>query len=98
MIFVSHDLALVSMFCDRLMVMKAGRITEAGDTWRVLGSPQDDYTKQLLGSMTAAVAEYVGKTEQFDDLTMMAVRLLDLPKTGEKAQNVAPPEEKDHKK
>ena len=44
----------------------------------VLNRDPDASTRQLLNNMTAAVAEYVGSTEQFDDLTMMAVRLKEL--------------------
>ena len=43
----------------------------------VLNRNPDVSAEQLLENMTKAVAEYVGDTPQFDDLTMMAVRLLD---------------------
>ena len=51
MIFVSHDLALVSMLCNRVMVMKDGECVEEGETGQVLGSPQHDYTKELLDNL-----------------------------------------------
>jgi peptide/nickel transport system ATP-binding protein len=47
-LFVSHDLNVVRLLCDRVMVMRAGRIVEQGTSERVLGDPQDDYTKELL--------------------------------------------------
>jgi peptide/nickel transport system ATP-binding protein len=50
-IFVSHDLALVSMFCDRIMVMKDGECVECGETKEVLGDPQHEYTKELLDNL-----------------------------------------------
>ncbi len=50
-IFVSHDLALVSMFCDRIMVMKDGECVESGETKDVLGNPQHEYTKELLDNL-----------------------------------------------
>lgn len=50
-IFVSHDLALVSMFCDRIMVMKDGECVECGETKEVLGNPQHEYTKELLDNL-----------------------------------------------
>lgn len=49
-VFVSHDIALVSMLCDRVMVMKDGVCVEQGVTAEVIGNPQDDYTKILLDS------------------------------------------------
>ena len=50
-ILVSHDLALVSMICDRIMVMKDGIIVEQGETEKVIGDPQDSYTQSLLSSI-----------------------------------------------
>lgn len=50
-IFVSHDLALVSMICDRIMVMKEGVIVEQGTAEEVVSSPKDTYTKKLLDSI-----------------------------------------------
>src|SRR3954470_5269525 len=47
-LFVSHDLNVVRLLCDRVIVMKAGRIVEEGSSERVLGDPQDAYTKELL--------------------------------------------------
>ena len=49
-VFVSHDIALVSEICDRIMVMKDGRCVEEGETPEVIGSPKDDHTKELLES------------------------------------------------
>jgi peptide/nickel transport system ATP-binding protein len=47
-LFVSHDLNVVRLLCDRVMVMRAGKIVEQGASKRVLGNPQDDYTKELI--------------------------------------------------
>lgn len=47
-LFVSHDLNVVRLLCDRVIVMRAGRIVEQGPSDRVLGDPQDAYTKELL--------------------------------------------------
>jgi peptide/nickel transport system ATP-binding protein len=47
-LFVSHDLNVVRLLCDRVIVMRTGRIVEQGSAERVLGDPQDDYTKELL--------------------------------------------------
>jgi peptide/nickel transport system ATP-binding protein len=47
-LFVSHDLNVVRLLCDRVIVMRMGRIVEQGPSERVLGNPQDAYTRELL--------------------------------------------------
>jgi peptide/nickel transport system ATP-binding protein len=47
-LFVSHDLNVVRLLCDRVIVMRTGRIVEQGPSEAVLGNPQDAYTKELL--------------------------------------------------
>jgi len=53
MVFVSHDLAVVSAVCTRLIVMRDGQIVETGDTLAVLTAPQHPYTQKLLGAVLA---------------------------------------------
>jgi peptide/nickel transport system ATP-binding protein len=47
-LFVSHDLNVVRLLCDRVIVMRTGRIVEQGPSEQVLGDPKDAYTKELL--------------------------------------------------
>ena len=47
-LFVSHDLNVVRLLCDRVIVMRSGRIVEQGSAEQVLGDPRDVYTKELL--------------------------------------------------
>ncbi|WP_027580295.1 ABC transporter ATP-binding protein [Bradyrhizobium sp. Ai1a-2] len=47
-LFVSHDLNVVRLLCDRVIVMRSGKIVEQGTSEKVLGDPQDAYTKELL--------------------------------------------------
>ena len=49
-LFICHDLALVQDFCDRVAVMREGRIVEVGPTELVLSSPSDPYTASLIAS------------------------------------------------
>ena len=50
-IIVTHDLAVVRLLADRLMVMKSGRVVEAGLTDQVLDDPQHAYTQLLVSSV-----------------------------------------------
>lgn len=53
-LFISHDLALVSSFCDRVYVMKDGEIVESGKTLQVINVPRNSYTKALIASVLLA--------------------------------------------
>ncbi len=50
-LFVSHDLNVVRLLCDRVIVMRAGRIVEQGVTEQVLSEPQEQYTRDLLAAI-----------------------------------------------
>ncbi|MEQ9240891.1 phosphonate C-P lyase system protein PhnK [Roseovarius indicus] len=50
-IIVTHDLAVVRLLADRLMVMKGGHVVEAGLTDQVLDDPQHGYTQLLVSSV-----------------------------------------------
>jgi peptide/nickel transport system ATP-binding protein len=51
LILISHDLGVLAETCDRIAVMYAGRIVEAGPVRAVFDSPQHPYTKRLLDSL-----------------------------------------------
>ena len=48
LVLVTHDVNVAGELCDRVVVMHAGRIVEAGKTERVFEEPQHEYTKRLL--------------------------------------------------
>ncbi len=47
-LFISHDLAVVQNFCDRMLVMHGGKIVEKGTPEEVIRRPQNEYTKRLV--------------------------------------------------
>ena len=50
LLFITHDLAIVRKFADRVCVMKDGRIVEAGPTKAIFADPQHPYTQMLLSA------------------------------------------------
>ncbi len=49
-IFISHDLSLVSEFTDKTVVLYKGEVVEFGKSSKILANPKHTYTKMLLGS------------------------------------------------
>jgi len=50
LIFISHNIALISKYCDDLYIMNNGIVEESGNTKSVLGNPKSIYTKTLINS------------------------------------------------
>ena len=50
-IFISHDLAVVRFMADEVMVMKDGEVVEQAGVEQILGAPQQEYTRRLMGAI-----------------------------------------------
>ena len=66
LLLISHDLALVGEYCDRIAVMYQGKMVETGDVKSILYNPQHEYTKSLLD---AALHLQAVEEEQGDSIT-----------------------------
>jgi peptide/nickel transport system ATP-binding protein len=51
LILVSHDLNVIRLMCDRVLVMRSGRVVESGDVETIFRSPSHPYTRELIGAV-----------------------------------------------
>jgi oligopeptide/dipeptide ABC transporter ATP-binding protein len=63
-LMITHDLATVFAYADRVAVMYLGRIVESGPTRRVLADPQHPYTRALLSVLPLADPDARGRPSQ----------------------------------
>jgi peptide/nickel transport system ATP-binding protein len=75
LIWITHDLAVVSALADRLAVMYAGRIVESGPTDAIIANPLHPYTQGLIGS----VPSHNKRGERLAQIPGMTPSLLNLP-------------------
>lgn len=54
LLFISHDMGVVRHMCDRVAVMRAGKIVEVGARDDVIGSPKHEYTRALIAAVPVA--------------------------------------------
>ncbi len=53
-LFISHDLAVVELMCDELLVLLDGRVVEGGAAAQLLRAPQHPYTQRLVAAAAAS--------------------------------------------
>ncbi|MBW3635991.1 MAG: ATP-binding cassette domain-containing protein [Armatimonadetes bacterium] len=51
MLFISHDLSVVRVLCDRVAVMQNGLLVEVADSEQIFRAPQQEYTRELLAAV-----------------------------------------------
>ena len=56
-LFISHDLTVVRHICDRIMVMRKGKIVECGTAEQIYRNPQAEYTRDLIDSIPGRRAQ-----------------------------------------
>jgi len=54
LVFISHDLSVIRYMCDRVAVMRAGKIVELASNEQLYGAPRAPYTRELLASVPGA--------------------------------------------
>lgn len=57
LIYVSHDLGVISSMCDQVIVMHEGAVVEQGDAATIFGAPAHAYTRQLIAAIPHVGAE-----------------------------------------
>lgn len=85
-IFISHDLAVISELCDRVAVMYAGNIIETGTTNEIFKSPKHPYTQALIRSIPKLDSD----VEKLEVIEGSVPSLVNMPKVGCKFANRCP--------
>jgi oligopeptide/dipeptide ABC transporter ATP-binding protein len=99
MIFITHNLGIVSRICDRVAVMYAGRIVEMGPVRRIFTAPAHPYTQALLQSIPRLGAQRTDRLTAIEGQPPDLARLPEgcafaarCPKVMDRCRTEAPPE------
>jgi peptide/nickel transport system ATP-binding protein len=76
--FITHNLGVVAQFCDRVMVMYAGRVIESAAVGEIFHRPRHPYTRALLDSISKAGDRRPGR--RLATIEGMVPSLLSLPR------------------
>lgn len=70
LLLISHDLAMVGEYCDRIGVMYAGKLVEIGETQSVFRHPQHEYTRSLLqAALHLQAHQGLSQTQDLKEIT-----------------------------
>ena len=69
-LFISHDLLSVAAFCDRVAILKDGRIVEEGETAQIFNHAKHEYTRRLIAALPARPV--AGQEEFVESLGQLA--------------------------
>lgn len=62
-VLITHDLGIIAHYCDRVAIMKDGRIVELGEVGRFLEGPRDGYSRTLLDAARVRPTPMAGQAE-----------------------------------
>lgn len=79
LLFVTHDLGVVSEICDRVIIMRHGRILETGRTDEVFTAPEHPYTRALLAASSLETDPATGRLLTLDTMRQTAKPSVSLP-------------------
>ncbi|MBQ7840103.1 MAG: ABC transporter ATP-binding protein [Lachnospiraceae bacterium] len=68
-LFISHDLSLIRQLCQRVVVMQGGYIVESGSVKQIFETPQQEYTKKLIGAIPKCEKKVVTKKANTQEKT-----------------------------
>lgn len=86
-LFITHDLGVLSSVTDRSYIFQNGAVVESGVTSEVLNRPQHDYTKSLIAARSQTLIERVEALEEFEDSTAHSSAELAAAAFGDAMQN-----------